>query len=111
MTDESFAERVWIAYKDLEKREKRPIPQRELAERIEARGGHPTRQDDVSRWFRGAARPTYEELPAIAEVLRVDLAWLTFGAPQPFLGDTRKADRTGDALVERGRDKRRRKGA
>lgn len=75
---DGFARRVWEAYKDLEKREGR-VSQSELARRIEARGGHPTRQDDVSRWFREVSRPSFEELPAIAEVLGVDLMWLAFG--------------------------------
>jgi transcriptional regulator with XRE-family HTH domain len=73
-----FAQRVWEAYKDLEKREGK-VSQAELARRIEERGGHKTRQDDVSRWFREVSRPAFEELPAIAEVLGVDVMWLTFG--------------------------------
>lgn len=78
MANGGFAARFWEAYKELEKREGR-IPQGRLAERIAAAGGHATRQDDVSRWIRSTSRPEYEELPAIAEVLGVDLMWLTFG--------------------------------
>lgn len=68
----SFAQRLWDAYKDLEKRDGK-VSQSELARRIEDRGGHPTRQDDVSRWFREVGCPEYEELPAIAPVLGIDL--------------------------------------
>lgn len=78
MEQAGFAQRVWEAYKELEKREGK-VSQADLARRIEERGGHPTRQDDVSRWFREVSRPEFEELPAIAEVLGVDLMWLTFG--------------------------------
>jgi transcriptional regulator with XRE-family HTH domain len=74
----TFGQRVWEAYKELEKREGR-ISQEELARRIESAGGHRTRQLDVSRWFREVSRPAFEELPAIAEVLGVDVMWLTFG--------------------------------
>lgn len=112
MTDEGFARRIWEGYKELEKREGKPIAQRELAERIEKQGGHPTRQDDVSRWFRNAARPEYEELPAIAQVLGMDLMELTFGKPpQSLLGGGRKAIPDGETLLDGGQRKRRRKGA
>lgn len=88
----AFAQRIWEAFKELEKREGKPVSQSELARRIEERGGHRTRQDDVSRWFREVSRPDYEELPTIANVLGVNLMWLTFGigpmaAPSKGEGD------------------------
>lgn len=76
--EDEFLARLWKAYTALLERERGKVSQAKLAERIEKAGGHPTRQDDISRWLRGVGRPSYEELPGVARALGVRRWWLAF---------------------------------
>lgn len=76
--EDEFLARLWKAYTALLERERGKVSQQKLAERIEKAGGHATRQDDISRWLRGVGRPSFEELPGVAQALGVRRYWLAF---------------------------------
>lgn len=47
-------------------------------------------QEEVRRWFEGASRPRPKLMKKLAELLRVDEAWLALGIEPEFEGDEKK---------------------
>lgn len=93
MSDErkdEFLDRLWKAWTAFIERGKgKGTSQTKLAEKIRNLSGERTRQDDISRWLRGVGRPSYEELPALAEALGVRRYWLAFNE-EPMVEPSRK---------------------
>lgn len=97
----TFEERVFDAYKELEKARKGRVSQAQLAREVSILSGRVIRQETAGKWIRGKARPEYEELPALAKVLRVSLGWLVWESGERSRLDELAGAQTADLMEKR----------
>lgn len=78
--DPAFAERLFQAFKDLERHERGKISQKEFGRRVSAsyKRGSTYGQSAVSKWFAGT-RPEDPVIRAMAVTLGCDEEWLLSG--------------------------------
>lgn len=100
-----LTDRLWEAHKDYEKRERKRVSQRELAEIVSTSTGVPVDQTTVSTWFKGTSpKPWY--LKALAELYDVSLVWLAFDiGAQAAYGHHNIPEETESDLIPRGQVK------
>jgi transcriptional regulator with XRE-family HTH domain len=63
---------------------------------IEKKSGQVVTQETVRKWFAGEARPRFKTLSTLAQVLKVDEAWLSIGK-SPDLNEKQKRVRNASA--------------
>lgn len=73
-----FLDRLWEAWTYWIRTERGGSSQGKLAGAVAELSGQGTRQEDVSRWLKGRGRPSFEELPSLAQAMGVRRDWLAF---------------------------------
>ena len=102
----TYAERLWDAWKEYEKRHGALSGVR-LAARVEERIGEPFNDSKLSRVRSGKRRATVEELVALSEELEVPFLWLATGKRENYslpieVGNEEPAERPKKRLKRKG---------